>query len=270
MIQKTICLPQHSQLPPTSVVLRYRSRLVAPALLALFVAVWEGVIWMGEYPAFILPSPTQIVATLSQAVLTGLLWHHAQITLLEILAGLSLGLTTASLLGYLLAKNRPLEQLVAPYVVASQSVPVIAIAPLLIIWFGAGYLSKVLICALILFFPVLVNTIVAIRSVEQDLRELMRSLGANRWQTFYLLELPAALPIFLGGVKVGVTLSVIGAVVGEFIGANQGLGFLINQARGLFNTPLVFVAILSLVAIALTLYGMVNLLESRLLRWRSQ
>jgi NitT/TauT family transport system permease protein len=111
--------------------------------------------------------------------------------------------------------------------------------------------------------------VVGIRSVEEDLRDLMRALGASRWQTFQMLEVPAALPVLLGGLKIGVTLSVIGAVVGEFVGADQGLGFLINQARGLFNTSLVFVAILALVVIALALYGVVMLLEMWLLRWRS-
>lgn len=135
-------------------------------------------------------------------------------------------------------------------------------------WVVVQTLVMTLICALIVFFPVLVNTIVGIRSVEEDLRDLMRSLGANHWQTFRMLEVPAALPVLFGGLKIGVTLSVIGAVVGEFVGADQGLGFLINQARGLFNTPLVFVAILALIVITLVLYGAVMLLEMWLLRWR--
>jgi NitT/TauT family transport system permease protein len=168
----------------------------------------------------------------------------------------------------MLAKSPRLERLLAPYLVASQSVPVVAIAPLLIIWFGSGRLSKVLVCALIVFFPVLVNTMVGIRSVGENLHDLMRSLGASRWQTFRMLEVPAALPVLLGGLKIGVTLATVGAVVGEFVGADQGLGFLINQARGLFNTPLVFVAILALIAIAVTLYAAVLLLEMRLLRWQ--
>jgi NitT/TauT family transport system permease protein len=130
--------------------------------------------------------------------------------------------------------------------------------------------SKVLICALIVFFPVLVNTIVGLRSVPDDLRDLMRSLQASRWQTFSLLEVPAALPIFLGGLRIGATLAVIGAVVGEFVGADRGLGFMINRARGQYDTALVFVAILALVFMALSLYGLVVLLESRLLSWRQR
>jgi NitT/TauT family transport system permease protein len=243
--------------------------IMIPVVTVIFLGLWQGVIWLGNYPTFILPSPLDVANTLGQTLADGTLWRHAQVTLSEIFAGLGLGLVTATVLGYALARSPALERLLAPYIVASQSVPVVAIAPLLIIWFGSGRLSKVLICALIVFFPVLVNTMVGIRSVEKDLRDLMRSLGASRWQTFRMLEVPAALPVLFGGLKIGVTLSVVGAVVGEFVGADQGLGFLINQARGLYNTPLVFVAILALVAIALSLYGIVMLLEMWLLRWRS-
>ncbi len=242
--------------------------LMMPVALGLFVFLWELVIWLGDYPTFILPSVSEVAATFYRTMMNGTLWHHAQATLFSIFAGLILGLTTAAVLGYVLAKNLVIERLLAPYVVASQSVPVVAIAPLLVIWFGSGSLSKVLVCGLIVFFPALINTIVGIRSVDEDLRDLMRSLRAGRWQTFTMLEVPAALPVLFGGLKVSVTLSVIGAVVGEFVGADQGLGFLINQARGLFNTPLVFVAIFALVAIAVLLYGAVTIVERRLLRWR--
>ena len=242
--------------------------LTAPIVILIFLGLWQAAVWFSDYPSFILPSPADVATTLIRTLTDGTLWRHARVTLSEIFAGLGLGLITATVMGYMLAKSPLLERLLAPYIVASQSVPVVAIAPLLVIWFGSGRLSKVMICALIVFFPVLVNTIIGIRSVEEDLRDLMRSLGANRWQTFQMLEVPAALPVLLGGLKISVTLSVIGAVVGEFVGADQGLGFLINQARGLFNTSLVFVAVLALVVIALILYGVVMLLEMWLLRWR--
>ncbi len=151
---------------------------------------------------------------------------------------------------------------------ASQSIPSIAIAPLLIIWFGSGKLSKVFICALVVFFPVLVNTIVGIRSVDEGLRTLMRALRATRWQTFSMLEVPAAMPVLLGGLKIGVTLSVIGAVVGEFVGADRGLGYLINLSKGLFDTPLMFAALITLASISLALYLIVSGLENWLLAWR--
>jgi NitT/TauT family transport system permease protein len=171
----------------------------------------------------------------------------------------------ATVLGYILAKSPFLERLAGPYIAAMQSIPAVAIAPLLVIWFGSGKLSKVLICALIVFFPVLVNTIVGIRSVDAGLTTLMRSLRANRWQTFIMLEVPASLPVLLGGLKIGVVLAVIGAVVGEFVGADRGLGFLINLSKGLFNTPLMFVALITLGAISLTLYLLVTGLEHWLL-----
>lgn len=261
-------LKKESQLPERRWWLGRVDLVLMPVVLAGFILLWEFVIWLGDYPAFILPSTVDVIKAFGQAFDNGTLWRHAQATLGEVFGGLALGLSLATLLGYILAKNRAVERLVAPYLVASQSIPTVAIAPLLIIWFGAGQLSKVLICALIVFFPALINTIVGMRSVDEDLRDLMRSLKASRWQTFWLLEVPAALPVLLGGLKVSVTLSVIGAVVGEFVGADQGLGFLINQARGLFNTPLVFVAILSLVFITVSLYAVVSLLERRLLRWR--
>lgn len=248
--------------------LRRPDILMIPLVLIAFLLLWEAVIWLGDYPAFILPSVVDVLKAFGQVLSNGILWRHSQTTLFEVSGGLALGLSLATLLGYTLAKNPAVERLIAPYLVASQSIPTVAIAPLLIIWFGAGQLSKVLICALIVFFPALINTIVGIRSVDEDLRELMRSLKAGRWQTFRMLEVPAALPILLGGLKVSVTLSVVGAVVGEFVGADQGLGFLINQARGLFNTPLVFVAMITLVLLTISLYTAVSLLERYLLRWR--
>lgn len=239
-----------------------------PLVLLLFLVLWEGIVWLGNYPPFFLPSPGRVYQKLLIVLGDGLLWWHTRITLTEIFGGLALGLTTAAVLGYLLAKSRTLERLLSPYIVASQSVPIVALAPLLVIWFGVGQFSKVLVCALTIFFPMLVNTVVGIRSVGPDLIDLMRSLRASRWQIFTILEIPSALPVLLGGLKVSVTLSVIGAVVGEFVAADRGLGFLINVARGNFDTPLMFVALFTLVNIALALYLLVVLLENLLLRWR--
>jgi len=236
--------------------------------LLLFVSLWMLVTVIGDYPTFILPDPVTVFDELLKITINGTLWHHAQATLIELFGGLALGLSTATILGYILAKSPILERLLGPYVAALQSIPAVAIAPLLVIWFGSGQLSKVLIAALIVFFPVLVNTIVGIRSVEPGLTTLMRSLRANRWQMFTMLEVPAALPVLLGGLKIGVTLGVIGAVVGEFVGADRGLGFLINLSKGLFNTPLMFAALIALGAISLCLYALVTGLEHWLLAWR--
>ena len=234
---------------------------------AAILLLWDLIVRWAGYPTFLLPSPTAVATRFVAAWRQGILLRHTLVTLREVFGGLALGLSTATVLGYLLAKSRRLERLLAPYLVASQAIPVVALAPLLVIWFGTGSLSKVLVCALTLFFPVLMNTIIGIRSVDHGLVELMRSLGSTRWQIFAYLEVPAALPVLLGGLKIGVTLSVIGAVVGEFVAADRGLGFLVNLARGLFDTPLMFVALLTLMTIALTLYSIVDHLERWLLAW---
>lgn len=252
---------------PARRVLRQSSTLLAFSL-GLAIAVWYLLVRLGGFPDFLLPGPGVVAQRGLAAILDGSLLSNSLVTLGEVLLGLALGVSTAAVLGYLLAKSRSLEKLLAPFIVASQSIPVVAIAPLLVIWFGPGLLSKVLICTLIVFFPVLINTVLGLRSVPDDLRDLMRSLQGTRRQTFILLEVPAALPVLLGGLRIGATLSVIGAVVGEFVGADQGLGFLINQARGVYDTALVFVAVFTLILMALALYGIVVLLETRLLSWQ--
>ncbi|MGC8855735.1 MAG: ABC transporter permease [Anaerolineae bacterium] len=228
---------------------------------------WAVARWSG-LPAFILPSPLDVGARFWRALDDGSLMFHAMVTLLEILLGLLSGAMLATMLGYLIAKSHTLERLLSPYLVASQAVPLVAIAPLLVIWFGPGMFSKVLICALIVFFPVLVNTVVGVRAVPPALYDLMHSLRASRGQILQKLEIPAALPVFLGGLRIGATLSVIGAVVGELVGADRGLGFLINVGRGQYDTALVFVAVFALIALALALYGMVAWVEARVLVWQ--
>jgi putative riboflavin transport system permease protein len=232
------------------------------------VLAWQAVATFSRLPSFILPGPILVADRLKEVINDGSLLHQMGYTLIEVVAGMAFGVGTAAVLGYVLSKSRLVERILAPYIIATQAIPVVAIAPLLIIWLGNGLASKVLICTLIVFFPVLINTIVGLRSVSANLRELMRSLGASRWQSFRLLEFPAALPILLGGLKIGATLSVIGAVVGEFIAPDRGLGFLISVARGQYDTALVFVGVLALVAMAISLYGFVALVESKYLAWR--
>jgi NitT/TauT family transport system permease protein len=247
---------------------RIRGKLLIPASLLGIVVLWYLITYFGSFPPYILPTPYLVGRKLVKVIQDGTLLRHSLVTLREVLSGLGIGLSAAVILGYGLAKSHWLERILAPYIVASQSIPVVAIAPLLVIWLGPGILSKVLITALIVFFPILVNMIVGIRAVPEDLYDLMRSLQASRYQTLRYLEIPAALPVFLGGLRIGATLAVIGAVVGEFVGADRGLGFLVNVGKGVYDTPLVFVAIFTLVTLALSLYGLVSLLEHRLLSWQ--
>jgi NitT/TauT family transport system permease protein len=249
---------------------RYRNALMPLLVLVAGVFLWEGLVRWQELPPFILPAPALVAQKFWSALADGTLLRHAQVTVIEIGLGLLLGLSAAFGLGYVLGKSRSLEHIAAPIIVASQSIPTVAIAPLLIIWLGSGLWSKILVAALISFFPALVSTIVGIRNVDPDLHDLMRSLRASRSQLFWRLELPAALPVLFGGLKLSVTLAVVGAVVGEFVGADAGLGFLINLGRGILDTPLMFVAVIALVIITQALYYAVVLLEKRALRWQQQ
>jgi NitT/TauT family transport system permease protein len=245
------------------------SRWLPIVVFAAFLAAWELVVRFADYPAYILPTPGQVARKFVLVLLDGTLLYHTGVTLLEVLGGLVLGVSVATVLGYALAKSVAVERALSPYLVASQAVPIVAIAPLLVIWFGPGLSSKILISALIVFFPILINTIAGVRDVPADLHDLMRSLHATRWQVFTRLEVPSALPVLLAGLKVGATLSVIGAVVGEFAGASAGLGVMISVADGQYDTARMFVGVLALVALALSLYGLVYLLEKRLLSWRA-
>ena len=178
----------------------------------------------------------------------GRLLHHSLVTISEIIPGLLIGLLIALPLGYLLAKSPLAERLLSPYLIASQAIPVIAIAPLLTIWISFQLLGAGLVAVLVVFFPILVNSIAGMRSVPNELYELMRSLQATRGQIFRKLEIPAAMPVLLAGLKVGATLAVIGTLVGEFVQPKSaGLGFLLVTARYQFKTDLVFVVLFTLV-----------------------
>jgi len=219
-------------------------------------------------PRFILPSPMDVWTRLLKSLGDGSLLYHTSVTLLEITLGMLVGVTSATVLGYILAKSRSLEKILSPYLVACQAIPIVAIAPLLVIWLGHGITSKVVICALIVFFPVLVNTIVGVRAVPLALYDMMNSLRASRWQVMSKLELPASMPILLGGLRIGATLSVIGAIVGELVDAKEGLGYLLKVGDFQYDTSMVFVAVIMLVTLALGLYGIVTLLEKRFLKWQ--
>jgi NitT/TauT family transport system permease protein len=236
----------------------------------LLLALWQVVVLLRIYPPFIIPAPADVAARFGQVLADGRLLLHTSTTLSAVLAGLVIGAGAGLALGYVLARSGLLDSLLSPVIVSLQSTPVVAYAPLLVIWFGSGLTSKVVTSALIVFFPILLNTIVGVRGVPQPLYDLMRVHRATRWQIFAKLEVPAAMPMLLGGLKIGATLAVIGAVVGEFVSANAGLGFLINLARSQYDTPLVFVAVFTLAALARLLYALVALLERRLLHWQAR
>lgn len=243
-------------------------RLTWLATTVLILLLWQAVTALELVDRFLIPPPEAVLVKFLKVLGDGTLWLHTRTTLAEVLVGLGVGLTIGTTLGYAIAKNRLLEDLLTPIIVAFQSTPIVAYAPLLVIWFGSGIESKIITSVLIVFFPMLMNTVVGIRNVPADLRDLMRVSQASRWQIFRHLELPAAMPILLTGLKTSATLAVIGAVVGEFIVAKAGLGFWINLARQQYDTPLVYVAVMVLALMAGLLYATVTLLERRLLAWQ--
>jgi NitT/TauT family transport system permease protein len=242
-------------------------RRLATTLLSLaaFLGAWKVLTVVTGTPDYILPAPEVVADRALRAIGSGLLWEHTSVTLSEILLGLAVGASTAIVVGTALGKSVVVERVLSPYIVAAQSVPILALAPLLDIWFGGGLLARILICALIVFFPISIATMVGIRSADPLLREMFRSLGATPGQITARLEIPSALPVIFGGLRVGVTLAVIGAVVAEWAGASSGLGVLINIAnQGLFDTPLMFVALATLAVIGIGLHGLVVSIEHRL------
>jgi NitT/TauT family transport system permease protein len=243
----------------------------AAAALALvaFLIAWKLLVVVTGYPPFILPAPEEVAARFAKAWLDGTILPHFVRTLGEVLAGFGVGAWLAILVGYALARLPLVERLLSPYLVAAQAIPILAIAPLLALWFGPGITAKLVICALIVFFPVAIATMVGIRAVDPRLVELARSLRASRRQIVTTLEIPAALPAIFGGLRVGVTLAVVGAIVGEWAGADRGLGLLVNIARGsLFDIPLLFATLVTIALLGIALYGLVVLAERRLVRPR--
>ena len=242
-------------------------RLAFIALSALaFLAAWKFIVLIGGYPEYILPAPDVVALRAAEAIKNGTLQPHLVATLEESVIGFAVGALVAVGAGILLAKSLTAERVLSPYLVAAQAIPILALAPLIDIWFGGGLTARVVICALIVFFPIAIATMVGIRSTDPLLVEMARAYGARPGQITRLLELPSALPVLFGGLRVGVTLAVIGAVVAEWAGASIGLGVLINIAdQGLFDTPLMFVALASLALLGLTFYGLVLVAERALI-----
>lgn len=243
-----------------------RSTLMSVLLaLAGFIGLWTLVVVISGFPPFILPPPWQVAGRWVTAITDGTIAPHLWTTLSEVALGFAVGAGGALVVGYALARSAIFERLLSPYIVALQATPILALAPLIALWFGPGLVGKVIICAVIVFFPVAIATMVGIRSVDARLLELGRSLRATRRQVLLTLEVPAALPSILGGMRVGVTLAVVGAIVGEWAGAERGLGVLVNLARGsLFDIPLMFATLLTIALVGIGLYLVVVVIERRL------
>ncbi|HYM68863.1 MAG TPA: ABC transporter permease [bacterium] len=242
-------------------------RIAPPAtLFVALLAAWEWAVRAFGVPAYILPAPSRIAGVLiaDRALLLG----DAAVTLEEVLVGFAVAFVVGIVLALAIFSSRTIERAVYPLVIASQTIPVFAIAPLLIVWFGYGMASKVAMAALIVFFPIVVNTVDGLRAADEDLVNLLRILGADRRRILFTIRVPAALPFVFSGVRIAVATSVIGAVIGEWVGATQGLGFAMIHANAQLHIDRVFAAIVYLSVMALALFGTVSGVEWVALPWR--
>ena len=233
--------------------------------LMLFILVWEAACRIFGIPTFILPTPLDILTRLNEK--RDLFLPHTLVTFYESIAGFILAVAVGCIAAAIIVVLPSLRDVIMPLLLVAQIVPKVAIAPVLLIWFGYGLFPKVVIAFLVAFFPVVINTAQGLASVERDLIELGQSLKANRWQIFWKFRVPTALPLLFSGMKIAITLAVIGAIIGEFVGGNQGLGYLIIVANQELDTPLAFAAILILSLGGILLYGAVELLERLLVPW---
>lgn len=235
-------------------------------LLIASLAIWELATRHFGLSALVLPAPSAVAQALWAGLASGYFWPHLWATLQALLLGLFVGSAVGLLAGMALAESVWLERVFKPYVVVSQVVPKLALAPLFVLWFGFGLLPVVLITALICFFPLMENTLMGLRQVDAQRLQLFQMLGASRLQTLLRLKLPSGLPAILAGLRVAVVLALVGVVVAEFMGASQGLGAVVIAAQGMMDTTLMFAALVLIAAMGLLLYQACLVLERRLLR----
>lgn len=235
----------------------------ATALVIL--TIWETVTQAGWVSPLILPAPSIIISTMVEQM--SLLLQMAGVTALEFLLGFALSVAVGIPLGALIVYSRPIELAIYPLIVAFQTMPKAAVAPIFIVWLGTGISSKVLIAFAIAFFPVLVDTVVGLRSALPETIHLVRSMGGSSFQVFWYVRFPNALPAIFAGLKVASTLAVVGAIVGEFVSSDRGLGYLVLVANGQLETPLVFACVVMLTILGVVFYFLIELIEKFVVRW---
>jgi NitT/TauT family transport system permease protein len=239
-----------------------------PALIIglLVLAAWEIATRTGMVAPYLLPAPADVARSFWNALTNGILWRYARVTLIESMAGFALGSLVALPMGYGIARSRLVARAIEPYLAASQAMPAVALAPLLVLWLGYGLRPVAVLCALIVFFPMVVNTALGIRMLDREVLEAARIDGASWWPLLIHFEIPLAIPAIMTGLRSALTLSITGAVVGEFVLGDRGLGGLLTIARGNFDTPLVFATIFTLMLLAATLYSIAWAIERRVSR----
>lgn len=245
-----------------------RIGLLSASLIGL-IGFWQFAVIAFDVPQFLLPLPSNIAERLLQGLTGGTLLNHTWVTFQEVVIGYVLGCGFGLGLGILISQFQLVEDVIYPYVVALNAVPKVATAPLIVVWFGYGIESKVVITALVAFFPLLVNVVLGLRSVGDDQLALMRVLTASRWQAFLKVKLPNAYPAIFAGLEVAVVLSVVGAIVGEFVGAQAGLGYYIKFALAIVDTAGMFAAFIILAVIGAALNQLIRQIARRVVFWQT-
>jgi ABC-type nitrate/sulfonate/bicarbonate transport system permease component len=235
------------------------------ALILIAFGIWEGAVRLFNVARWLLPPPSSIGAELWES--RSLLLRHTLVTLEEVVLGFALALVIGIALAAAIAYSRIVERAAYPFVIASQTVPVIVIAPLLLIWIGYGIWPKIIVVVLISFFPIVINTVDGLKSADPDMLNMMRTLGASRWQLFTKVQAPSSVPFLFSGIRVAIALSVIGAVIGEWVGASAGLGYLMTRSAPQFLTDRVFASIFILSIMGITLFVLVVLIERYAMPW---
>ena len=241
------------------------SWLPAALIVLVLLGIWEGYVRLWAVPKWLLPAPSVIAMTL--VVSRELLLDHTLVTFVEVVVGFGLSLLCGVLLACGIAASRTLERALYPFVIASQMVPIIVIAPLLLIWVGYGLTPKIIVVALTAFFPIVVNMVDGLKSVDPDAVNLLRTMGASRWQIFVKVQVPTSLPFLFSGLRVAMAVSVIGAVIGEWVGSSQGLGYLMIRSKPQFLTERVFAAIVILSVMGVALFVLVGVIEKLAIPW---
>ncbi len=243
-----------------------KSNLPAAGFLALIVVSWELLTIVAEIPSYILPAPSEIAIALGDNFY--LLMVHTRVTLIAVLSGLALAVLIAFILAVAMDRWKPLKQALYPVLVISQAVPIFALAPLMLIWFGVGILPKVLIVALVCFFPLAVNLVEGFSQVDPEAIDLMQTMQANRWMIMSSVQLPFAMPFFFSGLKIAATYSVLGAIIGEWLAARAGLGIYMLRAMNSFRTSHLFASIIVVILLSLTLFKLVELAGWAAMPWQ--
>ena len=244
-----------------------RTSWVWPILLLLALGVvWEVAVRLSETPEWMLPPPSAIL----DAFRTDwrLLLEHTRVTLVEVLLGFGLALVAGILVGIAIDISAILRRAIYPLIIASQTIPMVALAPLMLIWIGYGLTPKILITALIGFFPIAVNTVDGLRAADREILALLRAMGSSTWQRFRMVRVPSALPLIFSGARIAITFCVIGAVFGELVGASAGLGYLMERSAAQFQTARVFACIAILALMGIGLFSLIALVERVALPWR--